>query len=95
MHWSELTIEVAQLEIDDLVMTRQDTGQVTKAYEPFYSMHVKDWGAAQGLKPTRNVDNYVFMVAEIFYAAICVRNPAWIDPPPTDKIWSPSFVGIG
>lgn len=95
MHWSELTVEVAQLEVDDLVLTRQDTGQVTKAYEPFYSMHIKDWGNPQGLKPTRNVDNYVFTVAEIFYSAICVQNPAWENPPATNKIWPSSFRGIG
>lgn len=87
LHWSELTIEVARLEIDDLQITRPDDGRVTVAYRPFYSMHVKDWGA--GKRPTNNADNYVFTVAECFYSFLCPQLPAWQDPPDPNRIWEP------
>lgn len=87
LHWSELTIEVAQLEIEDLKLTRPDTGQITVAYRPFYSMHVKDWGVDK--RPTRNVDNYVFTVAECFYSFLCPQLPAWKDPPDPVRVWTP------
>ncbi|KAK5943937.1 hypothetical protein PMZ80_003218 [Knufia obscura] len=86
-HWAELTIETAQLEIDDVVIKRPD-GILTKAYESFYSMHVKDWEGAR--KPTTNADCYVMSVAEIFYSHLCPQLGPWQDPPPTDKIWPPT-----
>jgi len=88
-HWAELTIEIAQLEIDDVTIRRPD-GQLTKAYESFYSMHVKDWEG--GKKPTTNADCYVMTVAEIFYSHLCPQLGPWQDPPPTNKIWPPTTI---
>lgn len=87
LHWSELTVEVAQVEIEAMKITRPDTGQITVAYRSFYSMHMKDWSSNR--RPTTNADNHVFTVAECFYSFLCPQLPAWEDPSDPVRIWAP------
>ncbi|KAK5087269.1 hypothetical protein LTR24_006864 [Lithohypha guttulata] len=78
LHWRALTNAATGIEIEDQVITRPDTKEETKCYEPFYSKALIDWDTK--IPPTTNVDNYVSFVTESFFAFLCPMNRPWEDP---------------
>jgi len=96
LHWRALTNAATGIEIEDQVITRPDTKEETKCYEPFYSKALIDWDTK--ISPvgrlrssaldsvtdlpiqTTNVDNYVSFVTESFFAFLCPMNRPWEDP---------------